>query len=613
MATPTEVLRGQARGLRSSLGVLHRFRRELYPHWRALLVALLSSVGYTATRLAEPWPLKFIFDNVLAGMPLETPLPWLNDLLGSGRMRILAAASSMILALALLRGVFYYYQRYLTSRVGQEVVLNVRRQLFAHMQRLSLRYHAQSSTGDLLTRLTSDINLLRDLLVASMLSLVSEGIILAGFILVMFALEWRLALLAVVAIPVIFLLMAVYSTRIREATRNQRRREGELSSRLNQTLLGIHVVQMFAREREEDEHLRQLNSRSLASGLQTAHLEAHLNRCVELVIATGTAATLWFGATQVLAGRLTPGDLIVFLSYMQNFYRPLRQVSRVTERAQKANSCVERITDVLDERREIQDGTRRAPRFEGEISFEHVWFQYKSGTPTLRDINLTLQPGKTVAVVGASGAGKSTLLGLIPRLHDPSKGTVRIDGHDVRRFKLESLRDQISIVPQDGMLFSGDIRDNIAYGKPDATDEEIEAAARAACIHDYIMSLPQAYRTVVGERGMTLSGGQRQRLAIARAIIKDAPIVLLDEPTTGLDSESEGLVMQALERLLARRTAVVIAHRLSTIRRAHVILVMDEGQIVESGTHDELLALGGRYRSLYELQLSKEENLVEAP
>ena len=604
MATPLQLVRERTRGLKTSLGVAYRFRGELYPHWRRLLGAFLCSVGLTAMRLGEPWPLKFIFDNVLVGLPLQTPFPWIDRAVGDEPMLILGASTVAILGLAALRGVFYYYQNVLASRVGQEVVLAMRRRLFAHLQRLSLRFHARSSTGDLLTRLTSDIAMLRELLVASTLSLVSEAVILVSFVVVMLLIEWRLAVVALLVIPVIFGLLTVYSARIREATREQRRREGKLAGRVQQVLAGIHVVQMFARESDEDERLGSLNARSLRSGLKATRLEAQLNRAVELSLAVATAATLWFGATQVMAGRLTPGELIVFVAYMQSFYRPLRRISRVAERASKASTCVERVTEVLDHAPDVRDGWRVAPKLRGAIAFEGVEFAYEVDRPVLRGIDLVVEAGQTVALVGPTGAGKSTLLSLVPRLYDPSQGAVRIDGQDVRELTLKSLRDQVSVVPQDGMLFGGDIRENIAYGRPEATDQEIEAAARAAQIHDFIMSLPDGYETTVGERGVTLSGGQRQRLALARAIVRDAPIVLLDEPTTGLDAESERLVVTALARLLAGRTAIVIAHRLSTVRGADLILVMAEGRIVDRGRHEELLARAGLYRNLCELQLA---------
>ena len=602
MVTPFDAFRNQARGVRASAAAMRRFRGEISEHWGALLGAVLCAMGYTAMRIAEPWPLKFIFDNVLTGQPLETPIPWLDTILAGSRTRILLAATLAILLLAALRGVFFYYQTSLTSRVGQAVVLNVRRKLFAHIQRLSLRFHHESSTGDLLTRLTGDINNLRELLVASAVPLVSEAVILVGFVAVMFVMNWRLALLAIVTIPVIFCLVRGYSLRIRQATRQQRRREGELASRLQEALAGIQVVQLFARESEEDARLRDLNRHSLDSGLKASRLGAKLNQGVEFSVALGMAATLWFGTTEVIAGRLTPGELIVFVTYMQGFYRPLRRISRFTERASKASSCVERITEVLDQEPDVRGGPLAATRFEGEIRFRDVGFAYADGGPVLRDVDVTITPGQTVALVGPSGAGNSTLIGMIPRLHDPSVGTVEIDGRDVREFTLESLRDQIAVVPQDGMLFKGTIRENIAYGKLDATDDEIEAAARAARIHDHIASLPEGYDTVIGERGVSLSGGQRQRLAIARAIVKDAPIVLLDEPTTGLDAAAERLVMEAFDLLLSGRTAIVIAHRLATIRRADLILVVEGGRIVERGSHGELYRLGGRYRALHDLR-----------
>jgi len=585
-----------------SFSTIIRFRRELLAHWPRLFIALLCTLGYTGMRLAEPWPLKFIFDNVLVNQPLVTPFPWVNETIGVDRMRILYTAVGALLVFAILRGVFYYFQSVLTSYVGQEVVIKIRRQLFAHLQRLSLRFHNESSTGDLLTRLTGDINNLRQLLAASLLSLLSESILLISFLTVMFVMNWRLALLAVITMPAIFLLVTFYSSRIRQAARKQRRREGELASRMHETLTGIHVVQMFARERHEDEQLRGLNKRSLRAGLKSTKLEGKMNQGIEISVAVGMALTLWFGATEVIAGRLSAGGLLVFATYMQSFYRPIRRLSRVAERASKAASCVDRITDILDQESEIKSGTVEAPRLRGAIAFADVSFRYGDDTPVLDGFALTIAAGQSVALVGPSGAGKSTLVSLVSRLYDPTSGVVSIDGTDIKAFTLTSLRDNISVVPQDGVLFGGTIRANIAYGRPDATDGEIADAARAANIHDFVMALPAGYDTVVSERGVSLSGGQQQRIAIARALIKDAPIVLLDEPTTGLDSRSESLVMEATERLLRGRTTIIIAHRLGTIRRASLIVVVDDGRIVETGTHDELLARNGGYRAFHDLQ-----------
>ncbi len=612
MAQPKHPIRRQVRGLKVSFEMIFRFRRELKRHWPRLLVALLCAFAYVAMRLAEPWPLKFVFDNVLVNRPLVTPFPWLNDWLGTDRLRVLQLAVGAVLLFALLRGIFYYFQSVLTTRVGQEVVVKIRQQLFAHVQRLSLRFHNQNSTGDLLMRFTGDINNLRQLLAATLLSLMTESIVLIGFVTVMFIMNWQLALLAIITMPSILFLLIFYSSRIRTAARKQRRREGELASRLHETLGSMHIVQMFTREREEEDRLRSLNKRSLKAGMRATRLEGQLNQGVEISVAVGMALTIWVGVNQVIDGRLMPGELLVFITYMQSFYRPMRRLSRVAERAAKASSCVDRVTEVLDQVPEIEDGHIEAGRMRGDIRFDQVSFVYDDGAESLRNVDFTIQPHQTVALVGPSGAGKSTMVSLLPRLYDVTEGTLLIDGHDIRDYTLRSLRENISVVPQDGALFGGTIRENIAYGNSEATDETIEQAARDAYIHDFIASLPGGYDTIVSQRGVSLSGGQRQRLAIARALIKDAPIVVLDEPTTGLDAESEHSVLNALNRLLVGRTALVIAHRLDTIRRADVILVVKDGQVMEQGTHDELLARGGQYRELYRMQLSEPDEPAAA-
>jgi len=602
MNAAINALRRQGRQLGTVFVVGRRFGPELKPHRRTLGTAFLASLAYTAVSLAEPWPLKVIFDHVLPGPSTgRTPPAW-SAWTGADPAHLLGASVLAILGLAALRGFFYYHRNILAARAGHVLVTQIRQQLFAHMQRLSLRFHHQNATGDLLTRLTGDIGLLRELMVASLISLLSEGIILAGYVLVMLWMAWQLAAVSLVAMPVIFVLLTVYSDRIRDATRKQRKSESKLAARAHEVLAGIHVVQAFAREADENARLDKLANRSLKSGLTTTRLEAGLSRGVEIAIAAATALALWLGAREVLAGRLSAGDLIVFVAYMKGFYRPLRRISQVAERASKAGSCVERVTEVLDTSPEVPDGPQEAQRLHGALRFDHVDFSYAPGAPVLCDVHLDVRPGETVALVGPSGAGKSSLLSLIPRFYDPAGGVVRVDGHDLRRFTLRSLREQIALVPQDGMLFGGTIRDNIAYGKPSASDAEIEAAARAARIHDFVVSQPDGYGTVIGERGATLSGGQRQRLAIARALVKDAPIVLLDEPTTGLDAAAEAEVIEAMARLLAGRTAVVIAHRLATVRRADRIVVIDAGRIVAEGRHEDLLATCPLYADLYARQ-----------
>ena len=588
-------VRGRLDGIGAAWSAAARFRSDLLPHRRELATAFGVSLLFTAAELAQPWPLKVILDNVVTGAPVRSGIPLFDTLIGAYPRRLLSVAVATLLFLAWARGVAYYHRNVISARVGQSVVMRVRRRLFAHLQRLSLDYHHQASTGDLLVRLTGDIILLRDLLVASLLTLVSETVIVVGYLVVMFLMSWRLALLSSLALPVLFVLVTVYSSRIRHATRRQRKRESKLASRVHEVLNGIHVVKMFARERDEDDRLRQLSRLSLKSGLRTTRLEARMHRSVELSIASATAIALWFGALEVIGGWMSVGELIVYVFYMRAFYRPLRRISRVVERASKAGTCVERIAEVLDVARDVPDGEAKAPLFDGAIELEGVTCAYGAAGPVLRDVDLTVPSGQTVALVGPSGAGKSTLIGLLIRLRDPRTGTVRIDKLDIRDFVLSGLRDQIAVVPQDGMLFSGTIRENIAYGRLDASDEEVEQAARAARIHEMISGLPEGYETHIGERGATLSGGQAQRISIARAIVRDAPIVLLDEPTTGLDPETEVDVVAAMRELLRGRTALVVAHRRATLRLADRIVMLEAGRIVADGSEDDLLDSNARF------------------
>ncbi len=607
MSSPlSRALGRQAGGVTASLRMARRFRGELRPHRRSLVLASLASLGYTLTEMAAPWPLKLILDNVLPGQPWVTGLASFDRAIGADARSLLVASVLAIMGLAVLRGLLYYRRNVLTAEVGQAVVMRVRRRLFAHMQRLSLSFHHHQRTGELLTRLTGDILLLRDLVVSSLLSLVSEALVLVGLVAVMFLLSWRLALASLLVIPVLFVLVSVYASQIRQAARKQRKREGALAARTYQVLSGIHVVKLFVREADEDEQLRKLTKRSLKSGLKTTRLEARMNRDMELSIAAATALALWIGAGQVMGGALSAGELVVFVFYMRAFHRPLRRISRVAERASKAATCVERVLEILDRESDLPDGDIDPPAFAGTIEIDLRSHDYGSGVPVLGPMQLRVDPGRRLALVGESGAGKSTLLGFVPRLHDPSDGQVRIDGQDIRRFELAGLRRQISVVPQDALLFGGTIRENIAYGKPDASQDEIEAASRAAQAHDFIMALPEGYDSPVGERGVTLSGGQRQRLAIARALIKDAPIVLLDEPATGLDAVSEARVLTALDRLLEGRSAIIIAHRLETVRRADEIVVLRAGRIVARGRHADLMADCAYYRDL-----CRRQNLLE--
>ncbi len=588
------------RRLRANLDRILRFAR-IYRHFgssirkqrRRLLLAFLSTFGFMLMRLAEPWPLKVVFDNLLTDTPLRLPVidQYFPDL-ATSQAAILGGVVTAVLIIAVLRGIFYYYQNILTARAGQEVVFDIRGKLFSHLQRLSLAFHDRRDTGDLMMRLTGDIRMLRDTLVAGALSLLSSVLLVAGMVTIMFILNWRLTAVALVVVPVLLFLMHFYTLRIRKAASEQRKKEGKVASAAHEALSLIKVVQIFNRQEQEEGRFRAHNRSSLRQGLKITRMEARFSQFTGIILAGGTAVVLLLGVQQVLAGSLTPGGLLVFLAYARHMYAPLRRSSKIVKRMGRASACADRVVEVLNTKSEVQDLPKAlpAPPFQGRVEFDHVAFDYVPGIPALRDISFEVKAGQRVGLVGATGSGKTTAVSLLIRLYDVSSGCVRIDGIDVRDMTLESLRGQVSVVPQEAILFRASIRENIAYGKVDASDDEIEAAAKAANTHDFIIKLPQGYETVVGERGATLSGGQRQCIAIARAVIRQAPILILDEPTSGLDARSEELVMEAFERLTAVRTTFVISHRLSLIRPCDVILVFRDGRIVEGGMQEELVA-----------------------
>jgi ATP-binding cassette subfamily B protein len=429
----------------------------------------------------------------------------------------------------------------------------------------------------------------------------------------MFYINWLFTLIALSVTPLLFAVVFTYTRRIKKASREVRKKEGEIVSVLQETFSSIRVIRAFARE---DYELRRLEEESLESveiTLRARSLKAKLVPLVEIIVAAGTSMVLWFGARMVLAGTLSAGSLILFIWYIGKMYKPMQELSKMTDAYSKAAVGYERIREVLETDGEVKDlpGARRAPRFQGRIEFERVSFSYEPNVPVLKEVSLTIQPGQVAALVGPTGAGKSTIISLIPRFYDPGSGAVKIDGCDIRRFQQKSIRQQMSFVLQETLLFHGTVWNNIAYGKPDASRAEILRAAELANAHEFIAKMPGGYDSIVGERGVTLSGGQRQRIAIARAVIRNTPILILDEPSSGLDAASEKLVFDALDKLIEGKTSIVIAHRLSTIRRADVIFVVQEGRIVESGTHDELLNSNGLYAELYELQFSREEDIVE--
>jgi subfamily B ATP-binding cassette protein MsbA len=487
---------------------------------------------------------------------------------------------------------------------------DLRRVLYSHIQRLSLSFHDRKRTGDLISRVTTDIDAVQSMISQVLLGMLVNVLTLFGMMLVMLYLNWAFTVIAMLVAPALFFVVYHYTHRIKNASRAMRRQEGEVVSVLEEVLSSIRVVKAFAREDYEQKRFERESRESVEKALAARNFKAKLPPLVEVIVAAGTCLVLWYGARLVLSGALTSGELLVFLLYLGKMYKPMRELSKMTDTISKASVGWERIREVLENETQVRDlrGAKRAPKFKGRIEFNNVSFSYDGGkTPVLSDLNLKIEPGQLAALVGPTGAGKTTIVSLLPRFYELTSGAIKIDGSDIRRYKQKSLREQISFVLQETLLFRATVAQNIAYGKPQATREEIIRAARLANADEFIDRMPDGYDTMIGERGVTLSGGQRQRITIARAIIRNSPILILDEPSAGLDAESEKLVFDALGNLMEGKTSIVIAHRLATVRSADVIFVVDQGRVVEQGTHDELLETGGLYSRLYELQFRGEE------
>ena len=590
--------------------------RILRTHWIALAVASVAVIGETAADVLEPWPITIIVDNILQGKRLSGPLgAAVVSLFGENQAAMLYFALAAVLAIAIVGGISGYVEKYLTTSVSQWVAHDLRLLLYQRIQRLSLAEHGRSRTGDLITRVTKDIDAVQDFIESALLGIVVSVLTLVGMIAVMLYVNWRFTLIGLSVAPVLFLFVYFYSRKIKDASREVKRKESELLSGVAEVFSAIQVVQAFAREDYEDRRFDSESRDNVHAGLQARSIKAKLSPMVDIIVALGTCFVLAYGVSLATSGRLSTGVLIVFLMYLKKTYKPIKDLSKMTNTLSKAAVSWERIQEVLGTDSAIRDraDAREAPPFEGRIEFDRVTFGYDSDVPILRDVSLRVEPGQVAAIVGPSGMGKSTIASLVPRFFEPNAGTIRIDGYDIREFTLKSLRDQMSFVLQDSLLFRGTIWENISYGRPNADPEATIRAAELANAHEFIMKLPHGYGTMVGERGTALSGGQRRRIAIARAIVRDTPILILDEPTTGLDAASEHTVVDALERLMKGRTSLVIAHHLDTIRRADVIFVVKDEAIVERGTHEALFAAGGVYRDLYELQTNQRSNRATEP
>jgi ATP-binding cassette subfamily B protein len=584
----------------------------LRPHWKAMTVALVAVAGEAATDLLEPWPIKIVLDYVLQSRQLPGWMIVVVGLIGEGKLAILSFALVAVAAIAVAGAASSYLEKYLTASVGQWIMHDLRRTVYHHIHRLSLAEHDEKRTGDLIGRVTSDIESIQDFVTSALLGIVTNVLTLVGILGVMLYMSWRFTLISLSVAPFLFLAVYFFTRRIKKASRDVRKRESELLSIVEEVFSSIRVVKAFAREDYEERRFERQSLDNVETALLARSIKMKLAPVVDIIVATGTCLMLGYGARLVMAGQLTAGSLVVFLLYLGKMYKPMRDLSKMTDTVSKASVGFERIREILETESAVRDlpRARQAQGFKGKIEFDKVSFAYKPDQLILKDVSFQVEPGHIAAFVGPTGAGKTTIINLIARFYDPVSGRVKIDGRDIRGFTIKSLREQISFVLQDTLLFHASIWQNIAYGRPEANRAEIVRAAELANADEFIKEMPEAYDTMVGERGVTLSGGQRQRIAIARAIIRNTPILILDEPTSGLDAQSEQAVFEALERLMKNKTSIVIAHHLATILRANIIFVVKDNQLTESGTHDELIAAGGFYSELYNIRYGEPANAL---
>lgn len=601
--------------IRKSVPSLWRTSRYFWPHMRKSrhLIAggFLSLITETAFRLLEPWPLKIIFDYVLVGS-LGTSLSFLSFADGLDTMTLLTIVALAMVTIIGLRALAAYAATVSFALVGNRVLTAVRNDVFQHLQRLSLSFHNKAKGGDLTLRVVGDVGILKEVAVTAMLPMIGSIFIFFGIVGVMFWLNWQLALVSLAVVPIYWLTTSRLSRRIQQVARKQRKQESEMATTAAESMTAIATVQALSLEENFSKVFSAKNKQNLKQGVKAKRLEARLERTVDVLFAVATALVLWYGARLVLNNAMTPGDLLVFILYLRYAFKPQRDFAKYTGRLAKASAAGERIVDILERQPDVRDmpGAVTAAPFVGHVLYDNVGFSYEQGRGMMTGINFELLPGQHIALVGPSGGGKTTLLGLMLRLYDPTEGRVMIDGRDIREYRITSLRTQISVVLQDGLLFSETLSDNISCGAPDATEEKIVAAARLANAHEFITNMPAGYDTDLGERGVTLSVGQRQRIAIARAAMRRAPILILDEPTSSLDEENQGKVIEALERLWQGRTTIISTHDLHLAAKANLILYIHDGGVAERGTHNELMKLGGYYAAQYRLQTLKTEPFI---
>jgi subfamily B ATP-binding cassette protein MsbA len=570
------------------------------------LIILMAMLVQTAMSVAGPWPLKIILDNVVGSHKLS---PWLDDFLrpilsGGSKMQIAAAAAIAAVIIAGLGAIASYVANYYTTSVGQWVANDLRLRTYHHLQQLSLSYYDSHQAGTLLSTITSDVQTIQGFASSSTLGIVVDLLTIIAMLFIMFRLNWDFTLIALAVTPLMLLLVSRFKKAVKKATHEVRKEQSKIVALVDQGLQSMRVVKAFGRQDLAERELAEVSQATVEASLKARRVKALLSPIVAVTVALCTAIVLWRGSALIIAGVMTAGALTVFLAYLNKFFKPVQDLATMTNAIAQASVGVERIRGILDADTIIPErpDAREPQALTGEIEFDHVAFAYDADDPVLTDVSFKVKAGEMLGVVGPTGCGKSTVVSLIPRFYDPTAGAIRIDGADIREYKFHALRDQIGYVLQEPGLFEGSVRDNIAFGKSGVTEKQILDAAKSANADEFIQRMPHGYDTMIGERGETLSGGQRQRIGIARAIIRNNPILILDEPTAALDTESESLVMEALERLMKGRTVITIAHRLSTIRDADKIVVLKGGVVAEQGTHDDLIARGGVYAELYQIQ-----------
>ena len=568
-----------------------RLLSYIKPYKQRLIEAVVCIVVAAAANLYLPWVIKDMIDKVLAARDMD-----MLNLICVG-----------IVVIFFVRGIFYYGQGYLVSYIGQRVIVDVRDVLFRKLQRLPISFFDRHQTGEVMSYISNDVAALQSALVERMVEMMTESAIFFGSLVMMVLLDWKLSILTLITVPLVGLAMDIFGKKVRSAGAVIQARMSDITALMQESISSERVVKSFVREEFEIDRFHTQNELNFRAVMKDAQLSSLLTPTVEFLAALAVTVIIWFGGKEVVDGVITAGTLVAFLTYAVNLANPVKRLSRIYAQIQKAMAGADRVFALLDMEETVTSapGAKTLPPVEGRVCFSDVSFSYREDVPALTDLTFTAEPGQMIAFVGPSGAGKSTVANLIPRFYDVTGGSITVDGYDVRDVTTESLRSQIGIVPQETVLFSATVRENIRYGRLDATDAEIEAAAKSANAHEFIMALPEGYDTEIGERGANLSGGQRQRIAIARAILKDPRILILDEATSALDTESEKVVQAALDRLMVGRTSFVIAHRLSTIIGADRIYVLDGGRVREQGTHEELLAAGGLYAGLYQIQYGK--------